>query len=198
MGHLASGYLAGKAAGKILKVNSNIPLLLLVSVIPDIDILIPGLEHRGPTHSIVTFIILLIPAGLLYRKKAVPYFIALIQHSLIGDYLTGGTQLLWPLTSQIYGVEVEITSLPNVLLECGLFLTSMVLMLKTRDICLLFQHHRSNLLLFIPLSTVLMPTFLNFPTHVPLELLIPHLTYLTLFTLSIIVDLKTILSHSVF
>ena len=196
VGHLALGYLTGRAAGKHLKVNPNISLLLLASVIPDIDILLPGLEHRGPTHSLITFLILLIPAILLYRKKAIPCFIALAQHSLIGDYITGGTQLLWPLTSHIYGTGREITSLPNILLEWGLFLISMVLMLKTKDIWLLFRHHRSNLLLSTPLFAVLLPTFLNFPTHVPLELLIPHLAYITLFTLSIIMDLKAILLAS--
>ncbi len=193
VGHLALGYLTGSAAGKHLKVKPNISLLFLASVIPDIDILIPGFEHRGPTHSLIIFVILLIPAILLNGKKAVPYFIALAQHSLIGDYITGGAQLLWPLTSHIYGIGVEITSLPNILLEWGLLIVSMALMLKTKDIWLLFRHHRSNLLLSTSLFAVLLPAFLNFPTRVPLELLIPHLTYLTLFTISIIMDLKAIL-----
>ena len=51
VGHLALGYITGKVADILLKVKSNIFLLLLVSVIPDIDILIPALEHRGPTHN---------------------------------------------------------------------------------------------------------------------------------------------------
>jgi membrane-bound metal-dependent hydrolase YbcI (DUF457 family) len=194
VGHLAVGYLTGRAAGKYLKVNLNISLLFLVSVMPDIDLLIPVLEHRGPTHSLITFLLLLIPAILLYGKRAIPYFIALAQHSLIGDYITGSTQLLWPLTPHTYGTGMRITSLPNILLEWGFFLVSMALMLKMKDIRLLFQHYPSNLLLTTPLFAVLLPTVLNFPIHVPLELLIPHLTYLTLFTLSIIMDLKAILS----
>ena len=195
VGHLALGYLTGRAAGKYLKVNTNISLLLLASVIPDIDLLIPGLKHRGPTHSLITFFILFIPAILFYGKKAVPYFIALAQHPLIGDYITGRTQLLWPLTPHNYGIGMKVTSLPNILLEWGLFLIFMTVMLKTKDILLLYQHHPSNLILTTPLFAVLLPTVLNFPTHVPLELLIPHLTYLTLFTISVIMDLKaTVLS----
>ena len=194
VGHLALGYLTGRAAGKHLKVNTNISLLLLASVIPDIDLLVPVLEHRGPTHSLIIFLIILIPAILIYGKKAVPYFIALVQHPLIGDYITGSTQLLWPLTPHTYGIGIKITSLPNILLEWSLFLIFMTLAYKTKDIWLLFRHHPSNLLLSTPLFTVLLPTVLNFPTHVPLELLIPHLIYLTLFTLSIITDLKAILS----
>jgi hypothetical protein len=68
------GYLSGKAAGKLLKVNPNISLLLLASVIPDIDILIPGVEHRGPTHSLIISVTLLIPTRLLHEKKPVPYW----------------------------------------------------------------------------------------------------------------------------
>ncbi|MFQ5836465.1 MAG: hypothetical protein ACE5HG_01280 [Candidatus Bathyarchaeia archaeon] len=47
---------------------------------------------------------LFLPAFLLFGKRATPYFVALIQHSPIGDYLTGaGIQLLWPIASDRYG-----------------------------------------------------------------------------------------------
>ena len=193
VGHLALGYLTGKITSKLLNVNVNLPLLFLASIIPDIDLLIPSLQHRGPTHSLILSIIVFIPIVAYYGKKATPYFIALTQHSLIGDYITGGTQLLWPLTSHMYDTGMKITSLTNILLEWCFFLTSLTLMLKIKDIWTLFQHHPSNLLLSIPIFTVLLPTFLNVPIYVPLELVIPHLTYLTLFTLSITIDLKAIL-----
>ncbi len=48
VGHFALGYLTGKVAAKSLDVKINLPLLFLASVFPDIDILIPGLVHRGP------------------------------------------------------------------------------------------------------------------------------------------------------
>lgn len=195
VGHLAAGYLTGRAAGKALKVTPNLSLLFLASVVPDIDILIPWLEHRGPTHSLILFIILFIPVLLLSGKKAVPYFIALAQHSLLGDYVTGGAQLLWPLTNHVYGTGMDITNPTNLLLEWSLFFVSLALLLQTKDLWLLFQRHRSNLLLSTPLFTVLLPAFLSFPTYVPLELLVPHLIYLALFTLSIVLDLKAILSE---
>lgn len=193
VGHLALGYMTGKVADRLLKVKSNIFLIFLVSVIPDIDLLIPSLEHGGPTHSLIIFGILLIPIILLYGKKAVPYSIALVQHYLIGDSLTEGSQLLWPLTSHIFGTGMKITSLPNIILEWCLFLIFIALVLKTKDIFLLFQHHQFNLLLSTPLFAVLIPTVFNFPIYVPLELLIPHLTFLLLFILSIMMDLKALL-----
>ena len=198
VGHLALGYLFGKTASKILNVNINIPLLFLASVLPDIDLLIPGLQHRGPLHSVILFCLLFLPAFILFKKRAIPYFVALIQHILIGDYLTGGTQLLWPITTNLYpsGLGIEITSLTNILIEWTLFLTSTATLFKTKDAWLLFQQHPSNMILAIPVLTVLLPTLLSFPIYVSPELVIPHLIYMALFTYSILTDLRAILTKT--
>jgi len=193
VGHLALGYITGKVAGKLLNLEVNVPLLLLASIISDIDLLIPGLEHRGPTHSLIFLTLLFLPLFIIYGKKATPYLIALTQHSLIGDYVTGGVQLLWPVTTHIYGAALEATSLTAVVLEWGFFLTSLTIMLKTKDMQILFERHTSNLLLSVPVATVLLPTVASFPLSVPLGLVVPHLIYLTLFTVSILLDLKYVL-----
>jgi len=107
---------------------------------------------------------LFLPAFILFGKRATPYFVALIQPSLIGDYLTGaGIQLLWPIASYWYGLGVEIISQTNIFTEWILFLTSIAIMLKTKDARLPFQRHPSNLTISIPVLTVLLPTFLSFP-----------------------------------
>jgi membrane-bound metal-dependent hydrolase YbcI (DUF457 family) len=196
VGHLALGYLTGKTASKILNVNINIPLIFLMSVLPDIDLLIPGLEHRGPMHSVIVFCLLFLPIFILFKKRAIPYFVALIQHSLIGDYLTGETQILWPITTNRYGLGMEITSLTNILIEWALFLTSTAILFKTKDAWLLLQKHPSNMILAIPVLTVLLPTLLSFPLYVSPELIIPHLIYMALFTFSILVDLKEIFTKT--
>jgi membrane-bound metal-dependent hydrolase YbcI (DUF457 family) len=197
VGHLALGYLSGKATSKLLNVSVNLPLLFVASIIPDIDLLIPGLEHRGPTHSLIISVLIFIPLAIYYRKKAIPYFIAITQHALIGDYLTsGGIQLLWPLNSTHYGLAIEITTLANITIEWIVFLTSLLIMAKTKEASTLFQPHRSNLLLSIPTFTVLLPTLLSFPISVPLALIIPHLTYVTIFTVSILIDFKAILKKN--
>jgi hypothetical protein len=189
VGHLALGYLSGKTASKILGLNANIPLLFFVSVLPDTDLLIPGLPHRGPMHSVVLFSLLFLPVFVLFKKRAVPYFFALVQHMLIGDYLTGSTQLIWPITTNWYGLGIEIASLTNILFEWALFLTSTIILFKTRDVWLLLHPHSSNMILAIPVLTVLLPASISFPTYVNVDLLIPHLIYITLFALSILVDL---------
>jgi hypothetical protein len=196
VGHFALGYLTGKIASKPLKVNINLPLLFLASVFPDIDILIPGLQHRGPLHSVVLFCILFIPIFLLYKKRAVPYFVALIQHLLIGDYLTGGVQLLWPVSMSMYGIGSGLESLSNIALELVLFVISVTVMFKTKDVFSLFNPHPLNMILSIPLIAVLLPTVISYPLSVPLVMLIPHLFYFVLFSFSILMNLKSILTKN--
>jgi len=196
VGHFALGYLTGKIASKSLAVKINLPLLFLASIFPDIDLLIPGLEHRGPLHSVVVFCFLFIPLFLLYKKRAVPYFVAVIQHSIIGDFLTGGTQLLWPVSLDMYGLGIGIDSLTNVALEWVLFVISIIIMFKAKDMLSLLKRNPSNLILFIPLMTVLLPSVITFPLYVPLVLLIPHLVYLFLFIFSIFVNLNAILTKN--
>jgi hypothetical protein len=194
VGHMALAYLLGKPSAKILKVNLNIPLILVLSIIPDIDILCGVSElHRGPTHSIIAALIVFIPAFVIYRRKAVPYFIALASHPLIGDFFIGGqVMLFWPLTSQTFGLNqlgfyISIWSPINITLEWTLFAISTIIMFKNKDLFLFFQNKKSNLLLTIPIITVLLPTFVSYPIQVPILLMPPHLFYLALFSFSVFI-----------
>lgn len=190
VGHLAIGYITSKASSKLLKIEIDIPMIFTLSVIPDIDLLIPHLQHRGPTHSIIVALVIFIPIFILYKRKAIPYFIALIGHALIGDYMSGsGTQLLWPITTQNFGADMNIASPANIAAEWTLFIVLTIMILETRDIAKLFKPHRSNLILLIPTFTVLLPTFLSFPLEVPFLLIPPHVAYIAMFIISVVVDL---------
>lgn len=168
------------------------PIVFALSVLPDIDIIIPFVEHRGPIHSLITLFTIFIPILIFYRKRAAPYLLALIQHPLITDYICGGKiQLLWPITTQHYGIEMCIKSLENISLEWMFFVLALAVMLKTRDAAKLLQPHNSNLILAIPTITVLLPTFLSFPLDVPFWLIPPHLIYLAIFFASIIIDFSS-------
>ena len=165
----------------------------MLSVIPDIDILIPVLKHRGPTHSIIMACIAFTPIFILYHKKAIPYFIALIQHSLLGDYIAGcQTQLLWPLSTQSFGMGINIISKTNITIEWLIFLASILIILKTRERDAFFQPCNSNLILSVPTFTVLLPTFLSFPLNVPVWLIPPHLVYMFIFSVSIIISARNL------
>ena len=196
-------YLLAKASGKLLKVNFNIPLVLVLSILPDSDIIFQFLFgsniHRGPTHSIVVAILVFIPVFIIYRKKATPYFAALASHSLIGDFLIGGQiQLLWPLSTREFGLPelgfpyINIESPINVALEFTIFIIATVVMFKTRDMHVFFRKRKLNLVLAVPIFTVLLPTFLGYPLHVPFLLVLPHLFYLVLFTIAVLIVLKDI------
>ena len=71
VGHMALSYIVGKLSAKPLGVNLNIPLVLTLSVLPDIDLLIPMLEHGGPAHSIVLYSIIALPMILIWRRKTI-------------------------------------------------------------------------------------------------------------------------------
>ncbi len=145
----------------------------------------------------ILFCLIFLPVFVIYKKRAAPYFVAVIQHIIIGDYLIGGNlQLLWPLTTSTYGFHIGIASLLNIALEWSLFLISMTFMIKTKDIFFLFKHHPSNMILAIPVMAVLLPTLISFPLYVPLALIIPHIVYLILFTIPIVIDLNVILAKT--
>jgi len=195
VGHLALGYLAGKASAKFLNVNMNIPFALTLSILPDIDLLIPILQHGGPTHSIILYLTIAFPAVLTWRKKAIPYLVALASHPLLGDYPTRpnraqGVQLFFPLTSSWFSAGSEVLHFIHVYFEFALFIAFVTFMLITRDITLLTKQHPSNLLLAIPISTALFPVFMHLPIPIPRELAIPHLILILLLTLPILTDIK--------
>jgi membrane-bound metal-dependent hydrolase YbcI (DUF457 family) len=191
VGHFALGYILAKLTSKATKTRVIVALIFLLSVIPDVDILIPYVVHRGPFHSIIMATIVFIPILALYHKNALPYFIATIQHSLLSDYIAGGkVQLLWPLTQKTFGLELSIQSPTNITIEWLSFLTATFAMIKTKDTHLLLQPHNSNLILTIPTFTVLLPTFLAYPLEVPTALIPPHIIFLILFLASISIDLK--------
>lgn len=195
---MALAYLLGKASAKLFRVNLNIPLILVLSIIPDVDIIFEFLFnseiHRGPTHSIIIATLVFIPFFVLYRQRVTPYFAALASHSLIGDFLIGGQlQLLWPLSTRQFGLHelglpyINIYDPINIALEFTLFAIATIIMFKTRDLFLLFRNRKLNLVLAIPIFTVLLPTFLSYPLRVPILLVLPHLFYLVLFAISVLI-----------
>ncbi len=193
VGHIALGYLTGKTASKLLRVEINIPLLFLASVLPDIDLVL-GLEHRGPTHSIIVYAIAFLPIFLVYGKRCLPILVALTQHSLIGDMLTGGgVQILWPVTSQWYGLQICMASDLSVSMEWAAFLLFLILFWKTNDARSLLKGNKLNLLLTIPVFAIVLPAFLGFPMAVPVALIVPHLILLAILAIPIITGVKRIL-----
>ncbi|TFH24045.1 metal-dependent hydrolase [Candidatus Bathyarchaeota archaeon] len=202
VGHMASAYLLGKGLSKVLRIKLNIPILLVLSILPDVDIIydfFTGSDlHRGPTHSIVVALIAFIPLFIIYRKKVIPYFLALISHSLIGDFFIGGRlQLFWPFSTTQYGLHelgsyyIGITDPVNIALELSLFVIATLVLYKSGDWKVFFKSNKTNLVLIIPIATVLLPSTLGYPFSAPLLLTAPplaiaHLFYLMLFSIAVL------------
>jgi membrane-bound metal-dependent hydrolase YbcI (DUF457 family) len=196
IGHFALGYLSGKGSSTLLKTNLNLPLLLVVSVIPDVDLILQMVNptlfmHRGPTHSIITFSLLMIPFFIKYKKQAVPYFLVLLSHSLIGDFFTGGIEMLWPLSDGWFGnLALEVGSFADVIAEFSLFVIATAIMFKAKDLQTLLKPKVSNFILVIGFGAVLGPMLqmkYGSETSLPSPLLIPSFFWLVLFAYSILI-----------
>ena len=189
IGHFALGYLTGKAFAKQLNIPLNMTLLLTASVIPDVDLLLRFLDHRGPTHSLITIAVLMVPFLIYYGKAAIPYAIALASHSMIGD-LIGGTQLFWPLSTRLYGfLTLDVKGSFTVTLELILFIISLALMLKTRDLQRITTSNY-RIVLLLPFGATIGPLLAvgRGPEYaLPSLLIVPSLFYLAVFIYSMIV-----------
>lgn len=198
IGHFALGYLTGKSVSTLLGVKLNLPLLLVASIIPDVDLILQYIEptlfmHRGPLHSIITFTVIMAPFFIVYRKQAVPYYIALMSHSLLGDLFTGGFEMLWPLSQHWFSITgFDVMSLTNIIVETVLFGITVPIMFKAKDLQSLLTPGNHNLILFIAFGAVLGP-ILNisqgFEGSIPPLLLPVSLFWLALLGYSLLVEL---------
>ena len=192
VGHIALGYILGTINGKFIGHNPNIPLLWIISLAPDIDFLIPSLQHRGPTHSLILVILLMMPLILTRSSKSTPYFAALATHS-VGDYITnGGAQILWPLNAQWYKIKwaLSITNPLEPLLEVSLFVILVALLFSTKDIKRLIQSKNVSNIYILPLTAILFLSALRYPIPIPSILTLPHLALLIIIILPLLKNLS--------
>ena len=168
-------------------------LIFTVSVIPDIDILMPNLLiHRGPTHSLFFSLLVFAPFFVIYRKKAIPYFIVLLSHLLIGDIYgpIRGIQLFWPFSTDWITIAIiSNLGLVSIGFELTMFTISSFIILLKKDFQKSFLDSENRIYWLIPFGSVLGPLLIegiNTPYNLPLLLVIPSIIYLAIFSLPII------------
>ena len=193
IGHFGLGYLLGKASSKITHTPLNLALLFTVSLIPDLDLLLPNfLPHRGPTHSIFFSVLVFLPFFVKYKKEAFPYFVALLSHSLIGDiYGTYvGVNLFWPFSNNwLLIFNLSNVSNLSIGLELSLFAISTLIMTLNHDLKKILTYNKSKIYWLIPLGGVLGPLLIgqiNSDYNIPFLLVFPSLFYVAIFTIAII------------
>jgi hypothetical protein len=139
-----------------------------------------------------------LPFLLISRRKALPYLVATLSHSLIGDMPFGDIRLLWPLSSWNLGLgeTVMVNSSLHISLEYVSWIVALVLLIKMDILGDFVKPLKSNLLMAIPLSALLF-TFLLAPkamTPIPVEMVLLHMTVLPLFFHSTLLGIRATLN----
>ena len=158
-GHLALGFLVGMATSKLLRRSVYLPLLFLVVVLPDIDYLLPEIGRRTVTHSVIVQTLIALPFLVIYKRRALPYLLAVWSHSLIDLANVAGVQLFWPLSTYNH----PIIPYPTVRQldpwmgwgEVLLAGTAFIILLLTHRISRITPSTTTTLLLLVPLMALL-------------------------------------------
>jgi hypothetical protein len=143
-----------------------VPAILILGVLPDGDLLFRGLgiAHRTVTHSWLLWILLFIPVFYFLRLKAVPYFVAVIQHFAFGDFVMGKVMMFWPFSSARVGLGFGMGSVVDVALETGGLILAFGLMIYFGDLKRLFSVEKRNFYMIFPLMALLVSA-LYFISH---------------------------------
>jgi hypothetical protein len=149
------------AKGTKIKEKLFFPAILMLGVLPDVDLFLYryGIEHQTIFHSIFFWLALFLPALLIFRLNAVPYFVAVLQHFVFGDFLVGNVWLFWPFDSSAYGLKNGLLSGFDVTLEIvGLVLAFLVLY-YSGDLKRLVSVRFENIFMGIPLLALVASLF---------------------------------------
>ena len=178
VGHMSIAYLITRGLKRSRLQSMSIPLVWVSSLLPDIDLLIPGINHMGPTHSII--IAIFIPLCLITGREATPYFLAYASHTVLGDLITNnGIWFLWPLTLRRFQVPLPVTCKTtfSANLELALFALFLLAYIITKDYASELHSNATRPLALIPIIALLVPLVFSFPIPVPLRLIPPHLAF---------------------
>ena len=195
------GYLLGKITAKTIGTKINLPLLFTASVLPDVDLLLFSfVEHRGSLHSLSFCLIVSLPFFVIYKKRALPYFVALLSHSLIGDIFSGGIQLFWPVSTNWFFIsDLSNRGAVSLGMELVLFVVCTAVMVINKDFQKILHSKTSWVNWLLPFGAVLGPLLLTLGhyNYLPLLLVPSSLFYLVLFSNSLISNLKVVATRDI-
>ena len=137
-----------KGTGKLF-----VPLVLLLGVLPDSDLLLEhfGILHRTVTHSFFFWGLLFVPVFWFFRLKAVPYFAAVVQHFAFGDFLMGNVTMFWPFNWRFVGMGFGMPSIVDVVLESAGLILAAGLLFYFGDLKRLLSVDKRNVFMMVPL-----------------------------------------------
>ena len=188
-GHMAIGYLLARIQNR--DNTLNIPIIWALSILPDIDLLIPNLEHRGPTHSLIFSLIIFLPLIIHKKGKIIPYYTALLSHSVIDLFTNNGTQFLWPISDNNfrfpYTLKMGTTS--EGIIEIILFAIMILIIILYKDYNKLIQY-TNNLMITSIFLIFIASISIKYAYSTPKILLIPHITLVGIIFVSFIASIS--------
>jgi hypothetical protein len=143
VGHMATAFIISYVISIKFSVKAiSIPLVMLLSILPDIDIIfrLAGIElgHRTITHSAIISIIVASIFIATYRKRAAVaakikiYSIAYLTHIVIGDVIIGPViNILYPFGDLLISSGINGGSITHILIE--IFLLTIMTALVIRE-----------------------------------------------------------------
>lgn len=130
------------------------PVVLILGILPDFDLFLGryGVMHHTFFHSIFFWLIFFLPAIIsLGWKLVVPYFAALLQHFVFGDFLVGDVMLFWPFNFSFFGFNSNMLSSIDAILEITGLVLAIVVLYYRNDLKRLLSVNLSNVLMVFPL-----------------------------------------------
>jgi len=152
VGHAVWAYVIARSLSSVLNVRINPYLVMLLGMVPDVDILLQEyIRHRSITHSIIFWSIAFIPFFIVYRKRSIPYFTAVVQHIMLGDVIVASTNILWPLRYDV-GMGYSLLSPFNIIMESiGMGIAVLLILRYDRIIIARNVNNTQGLIVIIPL-----------------------------------------------
>ena len=162
LGHMAWAYVWAMLAWALIPGVKRcgklfVPVIFVLGILPDSDLLLGsfGIVHRTVTHSFLFWILLFIPVFVVFRLKAIPYFVAVIQHFAFGDFFMGKAMVFWPFSPKFVGLGFGMPSLVDVALETVGLLLAVAILIYVGDLKRLFSVNKQNVFMVLPLLALL-------------------------------------------
>jgi LexA-binding, inner membrane-associated putative hydrolase len=136
VGHLSIGLIIAYFCMRKLSLHGiSIPLVMLLSIAPDVDIFsqLAGIgSHKSITHSAILCALLASIFIAKYGKPALIYSLAYLQHIVIGDVIIGPINLLYPFGNLPVDLGINYGSLLHISLELLLSISMLGIILYDR------------------------------------------------------------------
>jgi hypothetical protein len=159
-GHMSWGVVWASLFAKETRSRDKLffPAILMSSILPDLDAFLVGygVAHHSFFHSILFWVALFLPVFIIFRWKAAPYFVAVLQHFAFGDLLVGEVMLFWPFDLSYFGNISTLFSLFDVVLEIAGLVLMFSILYFSKDLKSYFSGSLNSVWVFLPLAALVL------------------------------------------